>query len=176
MSFIERSRRESTPALARLLGDAAMSRAALGACGFPVAILDAMHHVPRLVVYTPTIMMAIGFAIAYLFYIRRPDIPVEMAKNHQLLYRFLLNKWYFDELYDAVFVQPALAIGRLFWKKGDGAMIDGLGPDGIAARSQDLAGVLSRFQSGYLYHYAFVMLVGVAALVTYFMYPVLMGR
>ena len=66
-------------------------------------------------------------------------------------------------------VGPALAIGRMFWKKGDGATIDGLGPDGIAARSQDLAGVLSRFQSGYLYHYAFVMLVGVACLVTYFM-------
>ena len=85
------------------------------------------------------------------------------------LHTLFFNKWYFDELYDAVFVQPALRIGRFFWKKGDGATIDGLGPDGIAARAQDLAGVLSRFQSGYLYHYAFVMLVGVAGLVTYFM-------
>jgi NADH-quinone oxidoreductase subunit L len=84
------------------------------------------------------------------------------------LYTFFYNKWYFDELYEAVFVQPALAIGRLFWKKGDGAIIDGLGPDNIAARSQDMAGVLSRFQSGFLYQYAFMMLLGVAALVTYF--------
>jgi NADH-quinone oxidoreductase subunit L len=68
-----------------------------------------------------------------------------------------------------VFVQPSLMIGRFFWKKGDGATIDGLGPDGVAARAVDLAGVLSRFQSGYLYHYAFVMLIGVAGFVTYFM-------
>ena len=66
-------------------------------------------------------------------------------------------------------VGAQLAIGRLFWKKGDGAVIDGLGPDNLAARAQDMAGVLMRFQSGYLYHYAFVMLVGVAGLVTYFM-------
>ena len=66
-------------------------------------------------------------------------------------------------------VGAALWIGRVFWKKGDGATIDGLGPDGIAARANDIAGVLSRFQSGYLYHYAFVMLIGVAALVSYFM-------
>ena len=88
------------------------------------------------------------------------------------LHALFFNKWYFDELYDAVFVQPALAIGRFFWKKGDGATIDGLGPDGIAARSLDLAGVLSRFQSGYLYQYAFVMLLGVAAVVTYFVLQV----
>ena len=96
-------------------------------------------------------------------------MPARTARAFKPLYTFFYNKWYFDELYDAVFVQQALAIGRVLWKKGDGATIDGLGPDGIAARAQDIAGVLSRFQSGYLYHYAFVMLVGLAALVTYFM-------
>jgi len=76
----------------------------------------------------------------------------------------------FLALYDAIFVKPSLAIGRFFWKKGDEATIDGLGPDNLAARAQDMAGVLMRFQSGYLYHYAFAMLAGVAALVTYFMF------
>jgi len=92
-------------------------------------------------------------------------VEPEFPGLHALFY----NKWYFDELYDAVFVKPSLAIGRFLWKKGDGATIDGLGPDNVAARAQDMAGILMRFQSGYLYHYAFVMLVGVAGLVTYFM-------
>ena len=66
-------------------------------------------------------------------------------------------------------MQPALALGRVFWKTGDGAMIDGLGPTASPRAPQDMAGVLMRFQTGYLYHYAFVMLIGVAALVTYFL-------
>jgi NADH-quinone oxidoreductase subunit L len=132
-------------------------------------IIEDMHHIPESVAFLPTVMMAVGFLVSWLFYIRRPYLPVGLARQQPLLYQFLLNKWYFDEIYDAVFVKPALAIGRLFWKKGDGATIDGLGPDNLAARAQDMAGVLMRFQSGYLYHYAFVMLVGVAGLVTYFM-------
>ena len=94
-----------------------------------------------------------------------PDIAGALAP----VYQFLLNKWYFDELYNAVFVIPARWLGSFLWKKGDGALIDGLGPDNIAARAQDMAGVLSRFQSGYLYHYAFAMLIGIAALVTWMM-------
>ena len=98
------------------------------------------------------------------------DLPaLETVRMFPGLHDFFFNKWYFDELYDAIIVKPALSLGRVFWKKGDGAAIDGLGPDNIAARAQDVAGVLSRFQSGYLYHYAFVMLVGVAGFVTYFM-------
>jgi len=84
------------------------------------------------------------------------------------LYRFLLNKWYFDELYDVLFVRTAFAIGRLFWKGGDGRIIDGLGPDGIAARVVDGARMAVRIQTGYIYHYAFAMLVGVAAVASYF--------
>jgi len=102
----------------------------------------------------------------------QPDLPGRTVATFRALHTFFYNKWYFDELYDAVFVQPALAIGRVFWKKGDGVIIDGMGPDGIAARSQQFAGVLSRFQSGYLYQYAFVMLLGVAAVVTYFVLQV----
>ena len=103
-------------------------------------------------------------------------MPARTVKAFPGLHALFFNKWYFDELYDAVFVKPALALGRVLWKKGDGAVIDGLGPDNIAARAQDMAGVLSRFQSGYLYHYAFVMLIGVAGLIGYFMYPLMVGR
>ena len=132
-------------------------------------VIHAMHETPVWAKLLPLFMGVGGIALSYIYYFAVPSLPERTAKALGGIYTFVYNKWYFDELYDAVLVQPALAIGRLFWKKGDGAMIDGLGPDGIAARSQDLAGVLSRFQSGYLYHYAFVMLVGVACLVSYFM-------
>ncbi|WP_204352097.1 hypothetical protein, partial [Klebsiella pneumoniae] len=73
--------------------------------------------------------MVLGFAVSWLFYIRRPYLPVELASQHQILYRFLLNKWYFDELYEFIFVRPAKWLGYTLWKKGDGFLIDGLGPD-----------------------------------------------
>ena len=133
-------------------------------------ILDAMHHVPPEVAYLPTVMLAIGWGIAAYFYLYRPDIAESLAKQQAGLYRFLLNKWYFDELYDLIFVRPALWIGRVFWKGGDGFMIDGLGPDGISARVLDITRNVVRLQTGYLYHYAFAMLIGAAALITWFMF------
>lgn len=132
-------------------------------------IMHAFHDVPAWVPYAPTLMMILGFATAWLFYIARPDIPKQLAKTHEPLYKFLLNKWYFDEIYHFIFVRPAFWIGRVFWKQGDGRIIDGLGPDGIAARVQDITRQVVRLQSGYLYHYAFAMLLGVAGLVTWFM-------
>jgi len=132
-------------------------------------IIHHMHEVPVWVKLLPLIAAVGGIALSYYYYIVNPSMPARTIRAFKPLHTLFYNKWYFDELYEAMFVQPALAIGRVFWKKGDGATIDGLGPDGIAARAQDLAGVLSRFQSGYLYHYAFVMLIGVAALVSYFM-------
>jgi NADH-quinone oxidoreductase subunit L len=131
-------------------------------------ILHAMHEAPEWAGLLPLVCGIAGIALSYVYYVVRPDLPGKTVAMFKPLYTFFYNKWYFDELYEAVFVQPSLAIGRLFWKKGDGAIIDGLGPDNIAARSQDMAGVLSRFQSGFLYQYAFMMLLGVAALVTYF--------
>jgi NADH-quinone oxidoreductase subunit L len=131
-------------------------------------ILHAMHETPVWVQVLPLVMGVAGIGLSYVFYVVRPDLPGRTVATFRALHTFFYNKWYFDELYDAVFVQPALAIGRVLWKKGDGAIIDGLGPDGIAARSQQIGGVLSRFQSGYLYQYAFVMLLGVAVVVTYF--------
>ena len=118
----------------------------------------------------PTVMMVIGFVVAWHFYIRRPDMPVELARQHDVLYRFLLNKWYFDELYDFIFVRPAMWLGRLLWKSGDGWLIDGFGPDGVSARVLDVTRNVVRLQTGYLYHYAFAMLIGVAAFITWFMF------
>jgi NADH-quinone oxidoreductase subunit L len=133
-------------------------------------ILEDLHHVPYAVAMLPTVMLAVGFSVAWYFYIRRPDIPVELARQHETLYQFLLNKWYFDELYDAIFVRPAKWLGRTLWKQGDGWLIDGFGPDGVSARVLDVTRNVVRVQTGYLYHYAFTMLVGVAALVTWFMF------
>jgi len=133
-------------------------------------IIEEMHHIPAAIAYLPTLMMVIGLFVAWMFYIRRPYLPVELATQHQALYRFLLNKWYFDELYDIIFVRPAKWLGRFLWKKGDGFVIDGFGPNGVAARVLDVTRGVVRVQTGYLYHYAFVMLIGAAGLITWFMF------
>jgi NADH-quinone oxidoreductase subunit L len=131
-------------------------------------IIEEMHHIPAWIALLPTVMMVVGFLVSWFFYIRRPDIPMELASQHRLLYQFLLNKWYFDELYEIIFVRPAKWIGRQLWKKGDGMLIDGFGPDGISARVLDVTRGVVRMQTGYLYHYAFAMLIGVAGLITWF--------
>jgi NADH-quinone oxidoreductase subunit L len=135
-------------------------------------IIEEMHHIPEWIGFMPTAMMILGFVIAWLFYIRRPYLPVELARQHQMLYQFLLNKWYFDELYDLIFVRPAKWIGRFLWKKGDGFVIDGFGPDGVSARVLAVTRNVVKLQTGYLYHYAFAMLIGVAGLITWFMFGV----
>jgi NADH-quinone oxidoreductase subunit L len=133
-------------------------------------MIEQMHHVPTWVVWSPTIAMLVGFGLAYLFYIRRQELPGKLAAQHEPVYNFLLNKWYFDELYDLVFVRPAKWLGRFLWKKGDGLLIDGLGPDGVSARVIDVTNHVIRLQTGYVYHYAFGMLIGVAGLVTWLMF------
>jgi NADH-quinone oxidoreductase subunit L len=132
-------------------------------------ILHAIHEVPMWVKLAPFVAMLLGLGLAWHFYIRSPQTPVQLAAQHRGLYQFLLNKWYFDELYDFLFVNPAKRLGYFLWKKGDGAVIDGLGPDGISARVVDITNRVVKLQTGYLYHYAFVMLIGVAALVTWMM-------
>jgi len=134
------------------------------------AVIEAMHQVPAAVVWLPTIMLALGWGVAAYFYLHRPDLPESLAREHDGLYRFLLNKWYFDELYERIFVRPSLWLGRVFWKGGDGWAIDGFGPDGVSARVLDVTRNVVRLQTGYLYHYAFAMLIGVAALITWFMF------
>ena len=97
-------------------------------------------------------------------------MPFGLSKRFRGLYQFLLNAWYFDALYEALFVRPAKQLGRFLWKTGDGTIIDGLGPDGVSARVIDITNRVVKLQSGYIYHYAFVMLIGVAALITYFLF------
>jgi NADH-quinone oxidoreductase subunit L len=135
-------------------------------------IIEDMENISEAIKLLPTAMMALGFVVAWLFYIRRPYIPVELAREHQMLYKFLLNKWYFDELYDLIFVRPAKWLGRFLWKVGDGYIIDGFGPDGVSARVLDVTRNVVKLQTGYLYHYAFAMLIGVAGLITWFMFGV----
>jgi NADH-quinone oxidoreductase subunit L len=115
-------------------------------------------------------MMLGGLGVAYYMYVVDKKAPARLAAGNPLLYRFLLNKWYFDELYDFLFVRPAFWIGRLFWKGGDGFIIDGMGPDGISARVLDVTRNVVRLQTGYIYHYAFAMLLGVAALATWYLF------
>ncbi|HTS41405.1 MAG TPA: NADH-quinone oxidoreductase subunit L [Xanthobacteraceae bacterium] len=134
------------------------------------ALIESMHEIPLAVSLLPTLMMAIGFAIAWYFYIRHPEIPENLARQNEVLYRFLLNKWYFDEIYDVVLVRPTKWLGRLLWKGGDGWLIDGFGPDGVSARVLDITRNAIRLQTGYLYHYAFAMLIGAALLITWFMF------
>ena len=133
-------------------------------------VLEEMEHLPLGTKLAPTVMMIGGFLVAWQFYIRRPDLPEALARDQGVLYRFLLNAWYFDRIYDFLFVRPTLWLGRLFWKGGDGFVIDGFGPDGVSARVLDVTRNVVRLQTGYLYHYAFAMLIGVAAFVTWFMF------
>jgi len=132
-------------------------------------ILHDFHSVPVWVKWSPFAAMLIGLLVSWHFYIRSPESPKQLAARNRGLYAFLLNKWYFDELYDFLFVRPAMRLGQFLWKKGDGMVIDGFGPDGISARVVDITNRVVKMQTGYLYHYAFAMLIGVAALVTWMM-------
>jgi len=132
-------------------------------------IMHDLHDVPAWVAVSPFIAMLAGFGLSYLYYIQAPWLPEATATAFRPLYLFLLNKWYFDELYDRIFVRPAFAIGRFLWKKGDGAVIDGA-IDGTANRVLVTANNVAKLQTGYIYHYAFAMLIGLAAIITWFMF------
>jgi NADH-quinone oxidoreductase subunit L len=130
-------------------------------------VLDDAHEVPKWVKVAPFAAMLIGLLTAFQFYIRRPDWPRRLAENQRPLYLFLLNKWYFDEIYDFLFVRPTLWLGRFLWKRGDGGTIDGAINGvamGVVPFFTRLAG---RAQSGYIFTYAFAMVVGIAVLITW---------
>jgi NADH-quinone oxidoreductase subunit L len=133
------------------------------------ALVDS-HHVPVWVKVLPLAMGVTGIALAYWMYVANTNLPKALAEKIRPLYLFSYNKWYFDELFNAIFVKPAFYLGRGLWKAGDGALIDGVGPDGVASLTQRWAMRASRLQSGYLYHYAFAMLIGVVGLVTWYLY------
>ncbi|MSP94680.1 MAG: NADH-quinone oxidoreductase subunit L [Alphaproteobacteria bacterium] len=126
--------------------------------------------IPEWVILAPLVVSLIGLYVAYYYYILHPELPPQMAARGGMLYTFLYKKWYFDELYDFIFVRSAKWLGRKLWKICDGMIIDGLGPDGISKRVLDATRGAVLLQSGYVYHYAFAMLVGVAALITWFLF------
>ena len=131
-------------------------------------VLEDAHEVPKWVKASPFLAMLIGLGLAYQMYIRRPEWPAKLAENQRPLYTFLLNKWYFDEVYDFLFVRPARGIGNALWKGGDGAVIDG-GINGLAMGVVPFVTRLAgRAQSGYLFHYAFAMVLGIVLIVTWF--------
>ncbi|MBT6329422.1 MAG: NADH-quinone oxidoreductase subunit L, partial [Kordiimonadaceae bacterium] len=131
-------------------------------------IMEAAHHVPAWVVYSPFVAMVIGFATAYYFYIKEPSMPGKFVKNFRFLHAMSLNKWYFDELYDIIFIRPAMKLGYILWKRGDEDIIDRYGPDGVSAAVVRVAEKFKKLQTGYLYHYAFAMLIGLSAFVSWF--------
>jgi NADH-quinone oxidoreductase subunit L len=135
-------------------------------------LMHAMHEVPMWVKLSSTAAMLTGLFTAYMMYIRSNDAPQKLAATFRPLYNFFFNKWYFDELYDFIFVKPAFALGRLFWKGGDVGIIDRFGPNGSAAVVAFSSRMAVRMQSGYLYTYALVMLLGLVAAVSWMMVQV----
>ena len=131
--------------------------------------LEEAHHVDFWVKALPMAVGVLGIGSAFLFYVLKPELPGLLATRARPVYLFLLNKWYFDELYDFLFVRSAKYLGYNLWKHGDGAVIDGIGPDGIAAATLSVARRAVKLQSGYVYHYAFAMLLGLAAIVTWYL-------
>ena len=131
--------------------------------------LEAAHEAPLMIKYMPLAFCLSGIATAYVFYILKPEIPGMLVNQFQAVHQFVYNKWYFDELYDKIFVRPSFYLGRSFWKVIDGSIIDGLGPDGVSGAVRVLARRASALQTGYLYHYAFAMLIGVVAIATWYL-------
>jgi NADH-quinone oxidoreductase subunit L len=138
-----------------------------GSLAFDAHLAHEAHEVVGWVKYTPLTVMLIGLAIAYNNYIRRPAAAAGFVRQFGGLHRFVLNKWYFDELYDRIFVRPSLWLGRLFWRGGDEGTIDRFGPHGAAYAVGVGNRLTSRLQSGYLYSYAFVMLLGLIGAATW---------
>ena len=130
-------------------------------------ILDEAHHVPKWVKLSPFVAMLVGFLLAYTFYIWRKDLPKKLADNQRYLYLFLLNKWYFDEIYDLLFVRSAKSLGRLLWQKGDGQVIDGFINNLSMVFIPLLTKLAGRAQSGYIFTYAFAMVLGIVILITW---------
>ncbi|MBS0475248.1 MAG: NADH-quinone oxidoreductase subunit L, partial [Proteobacteria bacterium] len=140
-----------------------------GSVAFAEELIHHMHAVPGWVKWAPFTVMAIGFVTAYEFYIRSPETPARVAAQLGGLYRFVYNKWYFDELYDRIFVKPAFWLGEKFWKWGDIGLIDRFGPNGAAWIVAQGSRGAQRFQTGYLYSYALVMLLGLTAAISWVM-------
>ena len=132
-------------------------------------VLENAHHLPAWVPLAPTVAGVAGIALAYVMYMFAPGIPAQLVARFNGLYRFLLNKWYFDDLYDAIFVRPTLYLARAFWKTGDARIIDGV-PNGAAALAVDVARGAVRIQTGRVANYAFTMIIGLVIFVSLLLY------
>ena len=130
--------------------------------------MEYAHHVPTWVKLLPVLLATSGVLLAVLCYAIWTDIPSVAARLFAPIHRFFFNKWYFDELYDAIFVRPAVRIGSFLWLRGDRDTIDGFGPDGMSAMVMRVSAMAARLQSGFVFHYAFAMLIGVVVLVTWY--------
>lgn len=128
-------------------------------------ILHDAHHVPLWVIIVPLLVAVGGLAASYFCYVHSPRTPVNIASSFNGVYKFLLNKWYIDELYNAIFVRPTLFLGAFLWKKGDEAVINRFGPDGVSTLSMKSGAIMARIQTGYLNHYALMMVAGLAFIV-----------
>jgi len=131
-------------------------------------VIEAIHYVPKWVKYSPLLMMLTGLVTSFFFYILFPSIPKYLANTFNSLYKFLLNKWYFDELYEFLFVSNIKKLGAFLFNFGDKKIIDGFGPDGVSSRVLYFAKQIGRLQTGYIYHYAFAMLFGLTVFISYF--------
>jgi NADH-quinone oxidoreductase subunit L len=140
-----------------------------GSIHFDAHLMHELHGVPLWVKLAPAVVMITGFLIAFWAYIRDTSVPARFTAQWGVLYRFLYNKWFFDEVYDVIFVRPSLALGRFFWKRGDEKTIDRFGPNGAAALARGGNIATAKLQSGFLYTYALVMLLGLAAAATWAM-------
>ena len=125
------------------------------------------HYVPLWVKYLPIFLSILGILCAYLFYVLNPNLPKILSKKFSLIYNLFFNKWYFDELYDYLFVKSFIKFGNFFWKKGDEGTIDRFGPNGISKLVKNISSKSIIIQSGYIYHYAFAMLIGLVVLITW---------
>ena len=130
--------------------------------------MENAHHVPTWVKLLPIGLATAGVAMAYVAYTFVPSLPGKVSTMFAPVHKFFFNKWYFDELYDAIFVKPSVKIGGLLWQRGDKDTIDGFGPDGITAFVLRISQSASRIQSGYVYHYAFAMLIGIVVLLSWY--------
>jgi NADH-quinone oxidoreductase subunit L len=135
----------------------------------PGGVMASLAHPQFLAEWTPLVAGILGLAVAWVFYIRSPELPAALAARFGWLYLFLLNKWYFDEVYDALLVRPALRLAKLVWHVGDEQMIDGV-PNGLAHLTADASSQTVKLQTGSIALYAFIMLIGLLGFLSLFLW------
>jgi len=130
-------------------------------------LLEEIHHAPLLVKFAPLIVGFVAIILAYIIYLAKPSLPSILAKNLKPLYNLSFNKWYFDELYEIIFVKPVKALGLNLWKFWDVKIVDGFGPNGFAALCKNFATKISKLQTGYIYNYCTAIVLGLVFFVGY---------